>query len=77
MVDLYGNNLIHATGVTLNPWCMHEGYSSHSVCECVCVSIAATHVENKVPSGFLWYFQDMNCVNFIENTLFKSYGDIC
>ena len=33
------------------------------------------YVENKVSLGLLWYFQDMNYVNFVENTLSKSSGD--
>ena len=32
---------------------------------------------NKVPLGFLWYFQQgMNYVDFVENASFKSSGDI-
>ena len=30
-----------------------------------------------MPLGFLCWSQHMYCVDFIENTLFKSYGDIC
>ena len=52
---------------------------------CVCVSVCYRasgyiphfHVENKTPLGFLWRFQDMHCVAFVENALFKSSGDIC
>ena len=29
------------------------------------------YVENKVPLGFSWWFQDLNCVDFIENALFN------
>ena len=47
----------------------------------VCVSVTALaahlHVENKVPLGFLWCFQDMHCVAFVKNALFKSSGDTC
>ena len=50
----------------------------------VCVSvyyrtscyIPHLYVENKVPLGFLWCFQDIHCVAFIKNALFKSYDDI-
>ena len=31
---------------------------------------------NKVPLGFLRHFLKYECVNFIENTSFKSSGDI-
>ena len=56
---------------------------------CVCLSVRLSvcyrasgyiprlYVENKVPLGFLWCFQDMQCVAFVENALFKSSGDIC
>ena len=30
-----------------------------------------------MPLGFIWHFQDMHCVAFVENALFKSSGDIC
>ena len=63
------------------PRCMRKGYGSRSVCECVCYRassyIPCLYVENKVPLGFLWHFQDMRCVALIENALFKSSGDIC
>ena len=44
---------------------MCEGYGSHSVCECVCLSVCYCdscyiphlHVEMKVPLVFLWHFQ--------------------
>ena len=59
---------------------MVEGYSSNSACTaCVCYH-ACCYVpgaHGKVPLGFLWYFQDMNCVDFVENAIFKSSGDIC
>ena len=32
---------------------------------------------NKVPFGFLWDFQGICCVDFIENASFKHSGDIC
>ena len=58
---------------------MHEGYGSHSmsvsVCYCASCYIPRLYVEKKVLLGFLWHFQDMHCVAFVENTLFKSSGD--
>ena len=33
--------------------------------------------ENKVPLSFLWHVLDMYCVDFFENALFRSSGDIC
>ena len=56
------------------------------LCVCVCVSSVCYHascyipclyIEHRVPLGFLWHFQHMYCVDFIENALFKSSGDIC
>ena len=35
------------------------------------------HVEKKLSLGFLWHFQDIYCVEFVENVSFKSLGDIC
>ena len=75
----------------INPRRMHEGYGSHSMCTCVCVCVCVCvcyranwyiHVPrlyagNKVLVGFLWRFQHMHCVPFVENALFKSSGDIC
>ena len=64
-----------------------EGYGSRCVCLCVCVCVCVCYhascyipllyVEIKVPLGFIWHFQDMHCVAFVENALFKSFGDIC
>ena len=48
-----------------------------SVCVCVYVCfhtsyyIPHLYVKNKVPLGFLSCFQDMHCVAYIENALFK------
>ena len=62
---------------------MREGYGSRSVSVCLSVCYHASgyiphlYVENKMPLGFLWRFQDMHCVAFVENALFKSSGDIC
>ena len=55
------------------------------VCVCVCLSVCChtncyiprLYVENMLPLSFLWRFQDMYCVDFIENALFISSGDIC
>ena len=53
------------------------------VCLCMCVCVYRTncyiprlYVENKVPLGFSWRFQDMHCVASVENALFRSSGDI-
>ena len=58
---------------------MHEGYGS--LCACVCYHascyILRLYVENTVPLSFLWRSQHMYCVDFVENALFKSSGDIC
>ena len=64
---------------------MREGYGSHSVCVCLCVCyhtnycIPCLHVyvEIKVVLSFLCHFLHMHCVDFIENALFRSYGDNC
>ena len=55
------------------------------VCMCVSVTTLATtymylvffYVVNKVPLSFLWHVLDMYCVDFFENALFWSSGDIC
>ena len=66
---------------------MREGYGSHSVCVCVCIRVSVTtliscyipslYVEIKVVVSFLCHFLHMHCVDFVENTLFRSYGNIC
>ena len=38
-------------------------------------TLADTYIEIRVLLGFLWYLQD--CVDFVENALFKNSGDIC
>ena len=52
-----------------------------SVCLSVCYHsncrILGLYVENKVLLGFSWQSQRMYCVDFVENALFKSSGDIC
>ena len=62
----------------INPRRMCESYRSRCVCVCYCTNcyILHLHVKNKVPLGFLRRFQDMHYVSFVENTLFKSFGDI-
>ena len=53
------------------------------VCVCVCVCYHAScyiprlYIEIKVPLGSTWRSQHMHCVVFVENDLFKSFGDIC
>ena len=53
------------------------------LCVCVCVCyytncyIPRLYVEIKVALSFLCHFLHMHCVDFIENALFRSYGDIC
>ena len=67
--------------IIINPRRMREGYSSRSVCVSVCYHascyIPRLYVENKVPLAFLWHFQRMYCVDFVENALFKTSGNIC
>ena len=72
----------------INHWQMCEGYSNHfvgvrvSVCyhtSCymyIHVPRLYMYVENQVPLGSLWRIKSIYCVGFIENTLFKSSGDI-
>ena len=67
---------------------MHEGYSSGFVCVCVCVCVCLSvcyhascyipclYVENKVLLSFPCHFLLMYCVDFVENALFESSGDI-
>ena len=60
-----------------NPRCMHEGYGSHSVCLLPSyLYVPRLHVENRVPLGFLCHSQRVYCVDFVENALFKSSGEI-
>ena len=58
-----------------------EGYDNSSVCVSVCYQanchILGLYVQNKVPLGFSWQLQPTICVDFVENGLFKSSGDIC
>ena len=71
--------------VVINPRRMREGYGSRfvSVYVCVCVCYRAScyiprlYVESRVPLGFLCCSQRMYCVDFFENALFKSSGEIC
>ena len=50
---------------------------SLSTCYCASCYIPHLYVQNKVPLGFLWHFQDKHGVAFVENALFISFGDIC
>ena len=78
---------IHPYFAFINPRHMREGYGSLSVCVSVCVCLSVCYhascyiprlyIEITVPLSFLWCSQDMHCVDFIENTSFKSSGDIC
>ena len=51
-----------------------------SVCVCVCYHascyIPGLYDANKVPLCFLRHFQGINCVDFVENVSFKSFGNI-
>ena len=46
------------------------------LCVCVCL-LPSLYVESWVPLGFLCCSQHMYCVDFVENTLFNSSGEIC
>ena len=48
-----------------------------AICYHASCYIPGLYIENKVPLDFLRHFQDINCVDFIENALFESVGDIC
>jgi hypothetical protein len=58
-----------------------KDYGSRSVYLSVCYHsnyhILGLYIENKVPLGFSWQSQHMYCVDFVDNALFKSFGDIC
>ena len=58
---------------------MREGYGNRCVCVCVCVCVSVTTLvaTYRRKQGVIRLFQDMHCVAFIENALFKSSGDIC
>ena len=57
----------------INPRRMREGYGSRSVCVRACVCV---YVESRMPLAFLCYSPRMYCVDFVENVLFKSSGEI-
>ena len=67
--------------VLINPQRMREGYGSRSVCLSVCYRascyIPRLYVEIQVSLGFLCWSSRMYCVDFVENALFKSSGEIC
>ena len=64
---------------------MREGYVSCSVCVCMCVCVCYhtncyiphLYVKIKVALSFPCHFLHMHFVDFVENVLFRSYGDIC
>ena len=71
--------------IIINPWCMCESYGSHSVCVCLSVCVFVTmlnatylafFIEIQVLLGFPYGFQCMHCMDFAENALFKSSGNI-
>lgn len=41
----------------------------------VVIASCYMYVPGMVPLGYLWYFQDMSCVDFIVSALFKSSTD--
>ena len=61
---------------------MREGYGSRFVTVWVCVSVTALAATNLVytlkvvPLSFLWHVLDMFCMDFFENALFRSSGNI-
>ena len=59
---------------------MREGYCSR-FCLCVCYRaycyIPRLYFKSRVPLGFLCCSQCICCVDFVENALFKSSGQIC
>lgn len=67
---LVPNNRVSATGLvglilarlTFNPLCMHES----------CYISPRLYIESQLSLGFLCWFLRMHCVDFNENTLFKS-----
>ena len=61
----------------INPQRMREGYGGRFVCHHASCYTPYLHIVNKMPLGFLWLFKQMKRVVFVENALFKSYGDIC
>ena len=44
---------------------------------CIYLHVSHLQVESKVLLGLSWHVQQMKCVGFIRNALFKSYGSIC
>ena len=55
-----------------NPRCMHKGYGSHSVCECmsVCVSVTtlvATYLICMSKVGIIGFLAGLYCLDFAEN----------
>ena len=83
-ITLSGRKLKNQQLLTLGA-CVRVTVVVVCVCLCVCVCVCYhtscyiphLRVENKVPLGFLWWFQDNHCVAFVENALFRSSGNIC
>ena len=46
------------------------------MCVCLLPTSLFYTLKNKVPLGFSSEIQYMHCVDFVENALFKSSGDI-
>ena len=68
----------YGSRVLINPRSMREGYGSRSVCVCYHANcyIPCFFIKIQVSLGFLCCFQWMHCVDFTENALFKSSGNI-
>ena len=61
----------------INPRCLPKGYSSHSVCLCMCVSVtalAATYLIYKVRCYKVPYGISNVCIVWVSNPLFSSFG---
>ena len=66
----------------INPQRMREGYSSHPVCVCVCVCLSVCLSVTELAATYLVYALKIGChqayyVDFIQNAVFKSSGEIC
>ena len=80
--SLMVNSAMHCT--ITNPWRMREGYSSQSVCVCVCLSVttlAATYLvfTSKIRCLRVLHvvFQICNVWLLLRMLCFKSYGLFC
>ena len=69
--------------IVINLWRACTRVTVVILCVCLCVYyhtncyIPRLYVEIKVALNFLCHFLHMQCVHFVENALFRSYGDIC